>query len=63
MKVRGTPAGKLRTESPDRCKFSQQDYKGDGYLVTCGKLMFQNGQGTERIVAELPAITNTVAAK
>lgn len=63
MKVRGTPAGKLRTESPDKCKFSEQDYKGDGFLVTCGKLMYQSGKGTERVVAQLTAPANTVAAK
>lgn len=48
MKARGTPAGKLRTESPDRCNFSEQDYSAPGYLVTCGKVFTQSGRGTAK---------------
>jgi hypothetical protein len=47
MKARGAPAGQLRTENVDRCKFSEQDYKTPGYLVACGKVYFQAGRGTE----------------
>lgn len=36
--------------------FSPQDYAGgSGYLVAHGKLLYQNGHGTSRVVAELPA--------
>ena len=48
MKARGTPAGKLRTETPETCKFSDQDYAAPGYLVTCGKVLVQTGRGTEK---------------
>lgn len=48
MKARGTPAGKLRTESLTPCEFSGQDYEGSGYLITCGKVLHQRGRGTER---------------
>ena len=48
MKARGTPAGKLRTETVNNCEFSDQDYAHEGFLVTCGKLLYQNGRGTVR---------------
>lgn len=47
MKVRGTPAGKLRMEHLDTCHFSPQDLTQPGYLVTCGKVLYQRGAGTE----------------
>ncbi|AMQ65988.1 hypothetical protein AAY80_251 [Stenotrophomonas phage vB_SmaS-DLP_6] len=48
MKARGTPAGKLRTESVNNCEFSEQDYNAPGYLVTCGKVLTQSGRGTAK---------------
>ena len=48
MKVRGTPAGKLRTENVNNCEFSAQDYTQPGYLVTCGKVLYQSGRGTDK---------------
>lgn len=50
MKARGTPAGKLRTETVDNCHFSGPDYSTSGYLLTCGKVLHQTGRGTEREV-------------
>lgn len=44
MKARGTPAGKLRMENVDNCKFSSMDYTNPGYLVACGKIFYQNGR-------------------
>lgn len=48
MKARGTPAGKLRTENLNNCEFSDQDYTAPGYLVTCDKVLYQNGRGTAK---------------
>lgn len=48
MKARGTPAGRLRAESPNHCEFSEQDYTAPGYLVTCGKVFTQSGRGTAK---------------
>ena len=48
MKVRGTPAGKLRVENLDSCRFSGQDYVSPGFLIACDKVMFQSGVGTEK---------------
>lgn len=33
--------------------FSQADYKRPGYLVTHGKLLYQSGKGSDRLVAQL----------
>ena len=48
MKVRGTPAGKLRTEYLDNCHFSPQDYSAPGFLISCGKIQYQHGVGTAK---------------
>ena len=48
MKARGTPAGKLRTETLANCEFSDQDYQSAGYLITCGKVLYQTGRGTDK---------------
>jgi hypothetical protein len=46
--LRGNPAGQLRTEGLNNCRFSDQDYTQKGYLIACGKVMYQTGRGTEK---------------
>jgi len=48
MLLRGNPAGQLRTESVNNCRFSGQDFKQSGFLFACGKVFYQNGRGTEK---------------
>lgn len=47
-KLRGRTQVGANTESPDNCRFSGTDYANPGYLVACGKILHQNGRGTEK---------------
>jgi len=46
-KLRGRTQVGANTESADNCRFSNTDYANPGYLVACGKILHQNGRGTE----------------
>ncbi len=46
-KLRGRTQVGANTESTDNCRFSNTDYANPGYLVACGKILHQNGRGTE----------------
>lgn len=37
-----------RRFTAEPCKFSDADYSNSGFLVTCGKVFYQNGRGTEK---------------
>lgn len=47
-KLRGKTQVGANNESADNCRFSQTDYANPGYLVACGKILHQNGRGTEK---------------
>lgn len=46
-KLRGRTQVGANTESADNCRFSSTDYANPGYLIACGKILHQNGRGTE----------------
>lgn len=47
-KLRGRMQVGANTDNVDNCRFSATDYANPGYLVACGKILHQNGRGTEK---------------